>query len=282
MNCFKPTNFDRTLQIGDEDRPQPFGESLPIFDDDVLAINSLDGNAARENQYPFQVQVRAQPSLGPSKCSGSLISASWVVTATSCTRTARQVTMRFGSIVANSGGQTRTATRVINHPNFNPQTLINNIALVFLPTPVSLAIGVRYIRLPTDVQAYATFAATRAIVPGWGTIASNNAVQSHLRYVTVNVIANRECTETFPANAIVATVVCARESNHRGKCTSDIGSPLIRHEQNIPTLIGVASFVASAQLGGCSGGRPQGFVRTASYLGWINLHTRIPIRIAPW
>lgn len=51
----------------------------------------------------------------------------------------------------------------------------------------------------------------------------------------------------------------------------DSGGPLVQFDSNgEATHVGIVSFVNNA---GCASGNPSGYVRTESYLDWINENT---------
>lgn len=64
----------------------------------------------------------------------------------------------------------RTVTQIINHPNFNPATLDNDIALVRLSSPVNFTTHVLPICLAASDSTF--YNGTDAWVTGWGNVGS--------------------------------------------------------------------------------------------------------------
>lgn len=187
--------------------------------------------------------------------------------------------MRFGSIQFRDGGVAKTSRRIQNHPSYNPRNLNNDISLVHVPSPLSFNSALNAIRLPRRAQeAVTTFDGKAATVSGWGATQNNGPGQAALRWTNVRIIPNAQCRRTFGL-AIVAHVVCSvGSSGNQGVCGGDSGGPLVVIENGIRTQIGVVSFGAGRLLGGCAAGRPSAYMRTASYLTWINQHTGVAIR----
>jgi secreted trypsin-like serine protease len=73
-------------------------------------------------------------------CAGSIISNSWVITAAHCVNryTASQIRIYAGSIFQGTGTQSRVSSQIIMHPFYQPDTYVNDIALLRLSFPLSM------------------------------------------------------------------------------------------------------------------------------------------------
>ncbi|CAF2925640.1 unnamed protein product [Rotaria sp. Silwood2] len=97
----------------------------------------VGGEAAASQTWGWAVSLWIQGSL----CGGSIISASWILTAAHCVSgvSANQITVYAGSNTIWSGSQTRSVSSVTTHPSYNSGTLINDIALLQLSTSLNMA-----------------------------------------------------------------------------------------------------------------------------------------------
>jgi len=116
---------------------------------------------------------------------------------------------------------------------------------------------------------------SRAVSSGWGAFTQHPPWTSspHLQYMNTNTMSNTECIwRTALAGfwhpeyrpVIYNGHLCTLVSRGIGGCFGDSGSPLVVNGG----IAGVVSFGLS-----CALGAPDIFVRTASYIQWIESHT---------
>lgn len=238
----------------------------------------MNGSPATANQFPHQVSVLAPVTGGFSVCGGSLISSEWVITACHCTASHRQFNLRVGSLNLWSGGVAITSFTSINHPQYNPSNLNNDLALIRLPNPVGLGPSINFIRLPRASQRGQTFVGEQTTVSGFGVYGENTGVSDILRWVNMRVIPNAQCAGVYGSAVIVDHVVCGLghdQPENQGHCGGDSGGPFIYRESDGVTQIGIVSFGAAA---GCELGFPSGYMRTSHFVEWVGQHTNIPVR----
>lgn len=108
-------------------------------------------------------------------------------------------------------------------------------------------------------------------------IAATTVLSPTLQVVNMNVMANTACANVYGNAVVTANVLCAQGTSNVafGTCLGDSGGPMVIHENNVPTLIGVVSFISSR---GCGAGDPSGFARVSRFTSWINAVTGIPLR----
>ncbi|KAJ8706778.1 hypothetical protein PYW07_012856 [Mythimna separata] len=205
-----------------------------------------------------------------SVCGGTLVSHTHVLTTAQCWwdgySQANKVLVVLGSIKLFSGGKRTVASTITLHPQYNADTLRNDIAIL----RVSYVIYTSYIKainLPTNVNS--TFEGSRAQVIGFGKTSEAGIITNSqaLRDVYVPVISNAKCAESF-GDLVTDHVLCTSGDNKKGPCGHDSGGPLILryYSGSSDLLIGLVSFGAAD---GCTTGYPSGYTRVTSYLSWI-------------
>lgn len=142
-------------------------------------------------------------------CGGAIISATRALTAAHCTEWFPQYPLyvRAGSTNSQSGGQSIAVANTVDHPQYNDQTLDNDISILHLAGSLNLALpGIAAIGLP--VQGAGTATGTLSRVSGWGALYEDHPGTDYLRYVYVPVITNAECN-ALNGGGITAGMICA-------------------------------------------------------------------------
>lgn len=162
------------------------------------------------------------------------------------------------------GNQQRRTVPMANfrtHVGYNSGNLNNDIATLVNFLSFTFNTFVQQIGIATGT---ATFAGVTATVSGFGRISDGSAATSaQVRWVTVPVITNAVCSQTY-GGIIIASTLCVSTAGGRGTCNGDSGGPLTAPGAG---QIGVVSFGAAA---GCQVGLPAGFARVTSFNAWIN------------
>ncbi|KAK9695315.1 Trypsin [Popillia japonica] len=205
--------------------------AVPRLDGRIIGGSSVD-----ISQYPYQVSLLW---WGSHICGGSIISASYVVTAAHCTdgSSASSLSIRAGSSTRNSGGTVVGVSALNQHPSYDSWSLDYDISVLALSSSPLLA-NIAAISLPSQNQQLA--AGTESVVSGWGTTSENGAAANQLQAVTVPIVSSSDCQSAYsPWYSITARMLCAGSTEGgRDACQGDSGGPLAADG----VLVGVVSW----------------------------------------
>lgn len=151
------------------------------------------------------------------------------------------------------------------HAQYNPQTLLNNIATAIMSTPVIFKPHIQPSLLPFSIEADLLFDGISARVAGWGRT-SPTTMANELRYITNDIMTNAQCAAVHGA-LIQATTLCSATSASTGSiCSGDAGSPLVLQQRSRRIQVAIANIDESAD---CNAGLPARYTRISPYLDWI-------------
>lgn len=223
---------------------------------------------------------------------GGVPNSNWVITAAHCIHdyqamkfvTPEKIKARTGTldIGSDGGGQNQDVIAVIPHPEYDPETLKNDIALLILKNDgLSVSASKRSsIRLPevSDISWISNdYLALYA--QGWGNTTEGGESSRLLREVRLPQVRHSECQSKYaPYNAEIAPgMICAGfSSGGFDSCQGDSGGPFIfraRSDAGISsatileqdTLVGVVSWGR-----GCARQELYGiYSSTAYYRSWL-------------
>jgi hypothetical protein len=238
----------------------------------------VGGAPADPGEWPWQVALFADDGVTIWFCGGSLISPHWVLTAAHCVvdNGGVQYAPSAVGIVAGlyqldtpaPGYQARGVTQIIVHPAYDNDTLVNDIALLKLASPVILGgsgetkTGV----IPLVSASIGSLAGTNSMVTGWGDTESTPQYPNELHEVQLPIITNTLCQQSYGAS-VTSDMLCAGYAEGgKDACYGDSGGPLMVFVDGKWQLAGIVS----AGYGCADPGYYSVYTRVSSFITWVD------------
>ncbi|XP_058457231.1 collagenase-like [Malaya genurostris] len=242
-------------------------------------------DVATLGQFPYAAGLITRINLLLSgQCSGSLLSSRYILTSASCINGIQSAVAVLGGLFINDStepGQYRmTVTEFIVHSGYEEDSENFDVALVVLPSPVTISERIAPVRLPNRRQVEASFERQQGTFMGWGRFGNGTSNSEELRFGRSQVITNLACRISLVTSTILDEHICTAgtddDAGNGSPCQGDSGAPLtIVDADGITTQIGVFSFHSTL---GCNSGRAAVFTRMSAYLNWIEENSDVVIR----
>lgn len=124
----------------------------------------MGGQDAAAGQFPYQASIRTE--FNWHFCGAWVANERWVVSVAHCTvgRTNANTFVVVGALDRTHGGFTHTTSAIFNHPQYNANTLANDISAVQAAAPFTFNVYVQ----PIPLSTITTPGGIAAVVSGWG------------------------------------------------------------------------------------------------------------------
>ncbi|XP_017772354.1 PREDICTED: chymotrypsin-1-like [Nicrophorus vespilloides] len=214
------------------------------------------GKTAELGQFPHVASLRLNNFHF---CSGSIISEKFILTSAYCKSrgSIELITAVVGTIHQVNGGDHYNIVKYLNHENWTQASLLNDIAIVEVKTPIRFNKFVQPIRLPTklfDDKGIAT-------VSGFGTVSYPNVPSKYLMWVDQRILGLERCRIANAPVIVYDSQICSHPDAGQGICEGDIGGALVMDG----TLIGIASKSTYY----CGSGLHDFYTNVYFYLDWV-------------
>ncbi|XP_026486070.2 transmembrane protease serine 9 [Vanessa tameamea] len=226
-------------------------------------VRIIGGRAAPPGKWIWQVAVLNR--YKEAFCGGTLVALRWVVTAAHCVRKRLYVRLGEHDLLVRSHGEIEMrVTEAVIHPHYDPDTVVNDVALLRLPEPARPDLGHGVACLPKPHQILPPH--STCIILGWGKKRPTDVHGTRILHeAQVSTIQQGVCRRSYWQYAITDNMMCAGRG-HRDSCAGDSGGPLLCRDRNMRYFLqGITSFGD-----GCGKRGKYGiYTRTSGYVSWM-------------
>ncbi|XP_039110600.1 cathepsin G-like [Hyaena hyaena] len=224
----------------------------------VGAGEIIGGREARPHSRPYMAFLIIQTPEGTSTCGGFLVREDFVLTAAHCFGSPITVILGAHNLRRDERTQQRRSVlRAIPHPEYNPQSNVNDIMLLQLENRIIQNEAVSPVPLPPAQDRLTP--GTVCTVAGWGMLSLNRRT-SRLHEVQLTVQRDRRCRNRFNFYNSQTQICVGNPRSRKSAFLGDSGGPLLCNN----VAKGIVSY------GDRRGIPPAVFTRVSSFADWIS------------
>jgi len=265
---------------GDPQIPSGAGPSLntscgnPAISPRGIFSRIVGGDEAAPGSWPWQIELKYR---GNQHCGGSIVSNRYIVTAAHCThddprpRRYEVVAGEHNRFINEGHEQAITVESIVEHPNYDPRTTDNDIAILKLSRPLEFGDRVSPICLPSGNDPRP---GQMCVTTGWGATQGTGSDEV-LRQVKVPFLPFDDCQEYYDGVLTDAMFCAGYPEGEKDSCQGDSGGPLVCQDTTgYWALFGVTSW----GYGCADAGHPGVYSRVTRLRSFIDANTSD----APW
>jgi len=257
-------------------------------------IKIVGGVPANIEDYPYQValfSIDEEGNINEFMCGGSIIDRYWVITAAHCvlqnSHKKQRILAAFSKLSEMSEAVVYEISDYIIHPEYDMNTVVNDIALLRLAYPIDTAnLSSKIIRLvtPEEEQSGLISPGTMATITGWGTTQYMGEQPDQLQVGVLPIISVETANQWFAEstqgmNTVLESMLPAGyEEGGVSGCHGDSGGPLaVKDSTNNFVLAGITSW------GNICGApkQPAVYTRVPYFYDWIMDNSKINVIFEP-
>ncbi|CAH6830662.1 cathepsin G [Phodopus roborovskii] len=223
----------------------------------------IGGREARPHSHPYMAFLLIQTPEGRGACGGFLVREDFVMTAAHCWGSSINVTLGAHNIQSPERSQQQVPVlRAIPHPDYDPQTISNDIMLLQLRSRIRKTRAVRPVALPRTTNQLRP--GDLCTVAGWGRVSQNRGTNV-LQEVQLRVQRDRKCSDRFDTYNSQTQICVGNPRERKSAFRGDSGGPLVCNN----VAQGIVSY------GDRNGNPPAVFTKIQSFIPWIKSTMRL-------
>ena len=237
-------------------------------------INGNDTTEYMRNKFNFFCSITTITSSIP-YAGGSYIGKNIILTAAHVVYNSNinNITVRFNKKNLYDNGLSYNVKKILIHPNYNTETLDNDIALLFLDkNPIND--GIKFVYLPSERLSKKLYITGKlSIIMGYGTTQSSQINQPfNQKYALINILDKNKVE--FPSEWITDNMIVAGDYNdptdpndNEDTCQGDSGGPLFSNYgyKRSTVVYGITSWGIGCGLDNL----PGVYTKVGNYVNWI-------------